>query len=133
MVFLYQVGGVDISTASHEQAVAAIRYAKSPVRFVVKGFVRQPQDNLSNSSTTPVRLYDFISFTFFVRLLIRTYSFTYFVHLSARLVFNSFTLLFILSDRSFVHSFGHSFFRSFVLDFVPSFVCLPIRFSVRSQ
>uniref|UniRef100_A0A7M5XCZ7 Multiple PDZ domain protein n=1 Tax=Clytia hemisphaerica TaxID=252671 RepID=A0A7M5XCZ7_9CNID len=51
---ILEVGGVDISTASHEQAVAAIRYAKSPVRFVVKGFVRQPQDNLSNSSATAI-------------------------------------------------------------------------------
>ena len=45
-----QVGGVDISTASHEQAVLAIRNAKSPVRFVVRGLAtRPPQDMAKNT------------------------------------------------------------------------------------
>ena len=52
-----QVGGVDISLASHEQAVAAIRTAKSPVRFVVKGLApRQSQDSPQNSISVSVFL-----------------------------------------------------------------------------
>lgn len=40
---MYQVDGVDLSDASHEQAVEAIRRAGNPVVFLVQSIVHRPR------------------------------------------------------------------------------------------
>lgn len=43
---MYQVDGVDLSDASHEQAVEAIRRAGNPVVFLVQSIVHRPRVSL---------------------------------------------------------------------------------------
>lgn len=40
---LWQVGGVDLRDASHEEAVEAIRKAGNPVSFLVQSIVHRPR------------------------------------------------------------------------------------------
>lgn len=45
-MFLWQVGGVDLRDASHEEAVEAIRKAGNPVSFLVQSIVHRPRVSL---------------------------------------------------------------------------------------
>lgn len=61
-MWVWQVGGVDLRDASHEQAVEAIRNAGNPVVFLVQSIIHKPKVSIKHT-TQPATVNEILWYT----------------------------------------------------------------------